>query len=185
MNLISKNKKGFTILEAIVAIAILSLAISGSFSAIRSGLFASSNAKEEIQAFYLVQEVVEIVRNRRDANRLDTLYGGVSNWLTGITLDSPIPARGQCHVGETCTFDSFNNNISACSGSWGSCPVLRQDPNTFIYGYNGAWPATKFRREMQIESISATEVSLTVRISWTHGALNREFKTKTILTDWL
>lgn len=177
-------KKGFTVLETIVAIAVVSLAIAGATAAVRTGLVGSSLAKEQSQAFYLSQEAIEIIRNMRDANVLANFNNTPTNWLSGIAT-----AGSACAPPNTCTVDAniypLQNPLSniGCSG-WNSCPYLRQDPVTFVYGYNGAWPQTRFRREIQIETVSANEVNITVQISWLHGVVARSFKTKTILTNW-
>jgi len=176
---------GFTILESIVAIMILSLSISGAFSAVQQSLSQSIIAKDEVKAFYLAQEAVEIIRNKRDTNQLPILDGGSGNWLDGISALASDP----CYFGKTCRVDATGPNdvfFYACSGSWNSCEVLRQDETTFIYSYDGNDPTTNFKREIQIESISANEITITVRITWTKGSLpSREFKVKTSLFNWI
>lgn len=173
-------KKGFTILETIIAIAVVSLVIAGATSAVRTGLVGSSIAKEQVKAFYLAQEAIEVVRNKRDGNILANFNGTPTNWLAGIAR-----VGDPCAPGNTCAVDASTYTLSnsGCSG-WNSCPYLRQDPNTYLYGYNGAWTETLFRREIQIENISADEINVTVQISWTHGATTRSFKTKTLLMNW-
>lgn len=173
---------GFTILEAIVAIFVLSLTISGVFAAVRQSLSQTIIAKEEVRAFYLAQEAIEIIRNKRDANRLSTIASGaVVNWLNGISADPSEP----CYFGKTCKVDAFTNTMSACSGSWDSCEVLRQNPTTFLHGYDGSWPTSSFKREIQIEQVNANEVTVTVRVSWNKGLLSREFRAKTLLFNWI
>lgn len=179
---------GFTILETIVAIAVVSLAISGASTAVRTGLIGSSIAKDQVKAFYLAQEAIEMLRNRRDHNILNGYNGGSNTWLTGITNQDPNPARGGCAIGLTCIVDTPNNFITSCSGSWGSCPYLLQngsvEPMAYLYGYNAGWAPTPFKREIQIESVSANEIIVTVQVSWTHGSTTRSFKTKTIIMNW-
>lgn len=180
-----KVQKGFTVLETIVSIAIVSLAIAGATSAVRTGIIGSSIAKEQVKAFYFAQEAIEIIRNIRDANALDRFNGGTNNWLTGIALSGD-----PCEQGNTCIVDPVPGNPSdpptlvVCSGGWNSCPYLRQNLNTFLYGYNAGWTQTPFRREVQIERVTDDEYSITVQVSWNHGTLNRSFKTKAILMNW-
>lgn len=178
-----KNKKGFTILESIVAIAVLSLSISGAFTAVQSNLSQSIIAKDEVKAFYLAQEAIEIIRNNRDHNQLEKVINGSSNsWLYGISSNASDP----CYFGKICRMEiSTPTTFTYCGVSWGSCPVLRQDANTFLYGYNVNWTATNFKREIQIESINSNEISVTVRVTWTKGLIPMEFKAKTILFNWI
>ena len=51
-----KTKKGFTIIESLVAISILTLAITGATSAIQAGISSYTFSKDQIIAFYLAQE---------------------------------------------------------------------------------------------------------------------------------
>ena len=51
-------KKGFTILETLIALSIVGLGIGGATLAIRSGLSASALAKEQVKAFYLDRKSV-------------------------------------------------------------------------------------------------------------------------------
>jgi prepilin-type N-terminal cleavage/methylation domain-containing protein len=182
-----KNKKGFTVLESIVAIFILSLSVSGAFSAVQQGLSQSIIAKDEVKAFYLAQEAVEIIRNKRDANQLAKINNPTVSWLAGIAENSGDP----CYFGKVCRADAYAaNSLVWCGDNFGSCPVLNQDLNQgslhpYLYGYDSSWTATNFKREIQIESINANEISITVRVSWTKGILPLEFKAKTLLFNWI
>lgn len=172
-------KKGFTVLETLIALAVIGLGIGGATLAIRGGLSASTLAKEQVRAFYLAQEAIELIKNKRDANFLNVLTGGTANWTDGITT--------VCGFDTACTIDAYTGTIALCGGS---CTALRQNPATsgvgaYVYGYNGAWTATKYTREIRFESINANEVAVVIRVSWTHGTQTRNFITKTIITNWL
>ena len=185
-----KNQKGFTVLESIVAIFILSLSVSGAFSAVQQSFSQAIIAKDEVRAFYLAQEAVEIIRNKRDVNQLNKIINGSANtWLTGIAQNSADP----CYFGKTCRMDAKSYDPANppfgfvnCGAGWGSCPNINQDPNTFLYSY-GAFPATNFKREVQIESIAGTtdEVAIVVRVSWTKGLMIQEFKIRAYLFNWI
>jgi len=182
-----KNKKGFTILESIVAIFILSLSISGAFSAVQQSLSQSIIAKDEVKASYLAQEAIEIIKNKRDSNQLDRIIDNSTNsWLFGIS-ESPADS---CFFGKTCRVDATSFNFVDCGGGWDSCPNINQDSATFLYSY-GAFPVTNFKREIQIERVqddtfgNPIEVAVIVRVSWTKGLVTREFKVKTYLFNWI
>lgn len=176
-----KNQKGFTVLESILAILILSLSISGVFTAVQQGLSQATIAKDEVKAFYLAQEAVEILRNKRDINQLERIDGSSNTWLYGISENASDP----CYFGKICKTDSTSASFAYCGASWGSCENLRQDSSTFLYGYNSNWPETNFKREIQLELVDSNEIAVTVRIFWTKGLINREFKVKTILFNWI
>lgn len=178
-----KKQNGFTILESIIAIFVLSLSISGAFSAVQQSLSQSIISKDEIKAFYLAQEAIEMIRNKRDANQLYKIANpSTSNtWLYGISQNS---ITDPCYFGKICKTDVVSNSLSYCGASWGSCSVLNQDTSSFLYSY-GAYPATRYKREIQIESVNADEIAVIVRISWTKGIISKEFKVKTHLFNWI
>jgi len=179
-----KNQKGFTVLESIVAIMILSLAISGVFAAVQRGLSQSIIAKDEVKAFYLAQEAVEIIRNKRDNNQLSKINLGTGHWLAGISENS----GDACYFGKICRADIYDFSLTRCSevnNDWDSCPNLEQSSDSYVFSYGRNWPETNFKREIQLESISANEIAVIVRISWKKGLVTKEFKVKTILFDWI
>ncbi len=184
--------KGFTILEAIVAISVVSLTIAGVFSVVRTTLNSSIHTKDEVKAFYLAREAVEIIRNKRDSNRISFLNGNNINWLSGIASQASDPCSPDNPLGNTCLVDSTGPGFTYlynCGGSWNSCEYLRQDPVNYLYAYNSSWPQTKYRREIQVECVGACgstkEIIITVSVKWARGTTNHEIKVKTLLLNWL
>jgi prepilin-type N-terminal cleavage/methylation domain-containing protein len=176
------SSRGFTILESIVAIFILSMSVSGVFSSVQQSLYQAAIAKDEVKAFYLAQEAIEIIRNKRDNNQLIKISTGAGGWLDGIT--------SSCPFGRTCTVDAaVGFPIVNCGVNWGSCTQnLKQDTtNTLRYGYNSSWFGTAFKREIQIELVrndeygNPVEIAITVEVSWNGG----KFKVKTHLFNWI
>ena len=162
------KNKGFTIIESLVAITILVLAITGATSALQTGISSYVFSKDQIVAFYLAQEGFEQVRNIRDEN-------GVKNqgWLTGLS---------DCF--SACTVDPVVSSVPVACGSPGNCPVLRQDSVTGFFGYNPAWSATIFKREIVLTNINANEVSILVTVDWSKGIVNRQFKARENILNW-
>ena len=72
--------KGFTLIELIVAMFLLTVGTLGSFSLIQKTIIFSSISSSQLQASYLAQEGIEIIRNIRDTNYLEA-----SVWDDGIT----------------------------------------------------------------------------------------------------
>jgi len=61
--LIKKNQIGFTLIELMVAVAILALAIFGIFNAFSSGWMGMANARDRTVATNYVQEILEDIKN--------------------------------------------------------------------------------------------------------------------------
>ncbi len=181
----TKQKKirgnGFTVLEAIVAIMILSLAVSGAFSSVRQSLSQSILAKDEVKAFYLAQEGVEVVRNMRDNNQIKKLVNeSTINWLAGISENNSDP----CYYGQICRVDPTSTTDRFVRCSIAGCPNLNLDTSTQIMSY-GAGNPTNFNRQISLEYINNDQVAVVVRVAWTKGIINREFRAKTLLFNWV
>lgn len=59
-------KKGYTLIEALVAISIFSVSILGLLIALSQGISDTGYAKKKVAAAYLAAEGIECVRNTRD-----------------------------------------------------------------------------------------------------------------------
>lgn len=200
-HLLQKKNKGFTLVETLVAIAILSISILGTFTAVQKGLQSSSFSKDQITAFYLVQEAMEYIRNVRDKNALVSLSavssgGSPVHWLTGLSGSGTDP----CWYGnggtaqKACVIDSPHPSpapaVFSCSSvNFTSCPVLKQDMtsggNTSgLYGYTGSWTDTRFKRGIKFTKLSGSgddEVLVTISISWTSGQITKTFQVDELL----
>ena len=165
------NKKGFSLVETLVAVSILSLVIAGTLTAVQKGIQSSLYAKNQIFAFYLAQEGMEFIKNIRDENALHSISGLSNTWLTGMAAVAGDP----CYFGKTCTIDSNLKTLATCSGGFGTCPYLRQDSATGLLGYTAGWTLTDFKREIQFQQITADEVLIIIQMSWANGGTNRSF----------
>jgi len=73
------KQSSFTLIEVVVAIFLITVGIGGSFHLVNSLMDFSSISSSRLQAAYLAQEGIELVRNIRD-----------SNWLAGDPWDQEI-----------------------------------------------------------------------------------------------
>jgi len=171
--------RGFTLLETLVAISILIVAITATFSAAQSGLASAIEARDQVVAFYLAQEAVELVRNVRDENSLQGLP-----WLTGLSAI----VSDSCYFGKSCVVDGITKSFTACTSPT-ICPNLSQDTNTSSsqygqYGYNSSWTPTAYNREIQLTQIGPDEITATVIMTWTRGPFTKVFKVKESIFNW-
>jgi len=169
------KKRGFTIIESLVAISILVVAVVGTLTAVQSSISSHIYSKDQVIAFYLAQEGFEHIRNLRDQNRLNGLH-----WLSGVAEDSDDP----CSFGNACIVDPLLvYSPTRCSGV-GNCPVLRQDNEEGYYGYHASWSPTNFKREITLTSVNENEIAITVEVSWSKGLVQREFRARENLFNW-
>lgn len=179
-----KSQEGFTLIEMLVAISILSLSILASFAAIQGGLKTYNFTEDKIIAYYLASEGIEFIRNLRDENAIKNLQAigsGAStvNWLNGIAGVGSDPC-----FGKTCILDSPLKTISSCTGSASTCPYLRRDSTSGLYGYNAAWTVTPFRRSVTVTSISAIEYRISVTVDWTTQGSSKSYTLHENIRDW-
>ena len=85
----ARKTLGFTLIEVLVAISVLSIMIGIPISIIGQHLVINAQTEESVHASLLAQEVIEYVRHRRDANFLgDTTINGttidVGTWFTHV-----------------------------------------------------------------------------------------------------
>jgi type II secretory pathway pseudopilin PulG len=177
---IQKLSGGFTLIETLVAITILIITITATFSAVQSGISTSRQSKNEIISFYLAQEAIEFVRNKRDGNILNG-----DNWLSGFGQPSD-----PCGGGRFCSVDAINNSLVACPSGNGTCPNVTQyltNPSSSQYGLysmDASWTRTIFNRQVQVTAIGADQAQVSVTVSWVEGVSPRSFKATEILANW-
>lgn len=166
--------KGFTLVETLVAVAILVVAVTGALGAAATGISSGTFSKDQTIAFYLAQEGVEQIRNMRDDNGL-----AGNAWLAGIAnLGDP------CAFGTVCTVDAFHNDLTPCPDGAGSCPLLQEDPVNGFYGYNSNWTNTIYDREITLTSLNDHEVAISVVVKWFKGGSNESFTVRDNIFDW-
>jgi prepilin-type N-terminal cleavage/methylation domain-containing protein len=182
------NKKGFTIIESLVAISILTVSILATYTAVQNSLKSSLIVKDQITAFYLAQESIEFIKNLKDENSLNDTYCistglcSTVNWLHGLSeATSDACWYGGSGVSQkTCTVDIITKTIAQCAGGSGTCTKLNQNSVTGAFSYtSGAnWSTSNFKREIQISPVSSTEVEIIVTMSWNTGGLSKTFQIK-------
>lgn len=155
-------KKGFTIVETLVAITVLMIAIAGPLVVASRGLVGASLSKNQMVASYLAQESMEAIKNIRDNN----IYNG-ANWLTnlvGCTIAAPCDASA---------IDGASQMPSIKAGCASMCPIYIENNG---YGhYDGA--ASIFSRRFYLHEPDNTnscqsiydECGATVEVEWYEG----------------
>ena len=84
-----KNGAGFTLIEVIVAIFIITVGVGGTVTLINQTISFTQITSSKLVATYLVQEGIEIVKNIRDSNFLEIHKTGTGNWTDDLDGCSP------------------------------------------------------------------------------------------------
>ena len=197
---IKKQKKGFTIIETLVAITLLTISVTGPLALAAKGLAYSNYVRDEITAFYLANEGIDAVRNLRDTY---TRTGGTTNWI-GQTKDASgnVVTSGldRCDRGEGCYFDVWDTPTNLRTSFDNSNPqssvptdytmhVLDCRENGEFYGKNfeslktNSWyqdcvdSASKYSRSVKITTLGDTanvnEIKVDSVVRWFSGGIER------------
>ena len=178
------KNKGFTLVELLIAMSILSIGILATFGAVSNNLRVSNFTQDQVTAYYLADEGVEYIHNLRDENGIKNVQaiasGGSVAWLTGIAQVFGDP----CFGGVACAADSPLNTLTTCVGGASSCPFLRIDPTSGLYGYTSTWTLTPFQRVITVQVVSATEAVVTVTVTWTTNGVSKSYSLSETLRNW-
>ena len=160
----SYNSSGFTLIEALVALVLLTVGLIPAFTLASSSLTLAGSIQNSLVATHLAQEGVEVVRAIRDADWFNTKPFGTS-------LDS-------CTAGCLVQYDS--KVLLPLSGN----PALQKDPLTGLFQYTTG-TATQYHRSVKITSISAHERMVIVTVTWNDRSGTKTFELEDHLYDWL
>ncbi len=149
----SLSQGGFTLVETIVALALIMMALVGPVSLIVRGIYSFSSSKSKITAVNLAQEGIELVRLIRENNIACDFANGPANWNWTRNPDGgSIPSQAEVDVQQsflpvTCGSASirFPRLANSCSR------VLLYNASAGTYGYQTGTPTT-FSRCIEINS---------------------------------
>ncbi len=174
-----KKTTGFTLIETLVAVSLLSVAIVAPMSLTTKSLASAYYARDQIIAFHLAQEAVETVRHVRDNNILKT----VSGTPTDILKDIP--------VGRPFIISTLDDSMNSDKCNSGTCPPLQIDPTQTFYGYGSGWTNTRFTRAVEVQAVASDaevpqEIRTSVTVSWRTGSFQtRSFTIRQNLYRWV
>ncbi len=139
-NFLKKTLGGFTLLETLVAIAIVLVAISTSFSIVPQGQIAVQRIRNQIIAWYIAQEALEIVHNKRDKGMFFE-----RDWLADEELAACIPTNPDDSV-IRCTANGLSNQLFVCAGP---CPPLKfiDEGSRRLYGNGDDFDSNPFAKD--------------------------------------
>jgi len=126
MKKLSNDKKGFTLIEVLIACSIMSLITISVMSAATKGIQLSSRSLRQVQASLLLEEGAEAVKSIRDNNwsiisnlNVDTNYylSFNTNTNTWILLDNPVEIIDGIFTRVVVFSDVYRNNNDDISQS--------------------------------------------------------------------
>lgn len=168
---------GFTLIETMVAITILTLSIVGPLITADRSIIAAETARDQLTASYLAQEGIEYVRGVRDDAFLADQTGGAWNDFLNGTVQNPIdPNLSSCRTG-ICTLGPLQlvggaYTLHFCAAGFSGC-----SPIQFGAG-------TQFTRTIQLTTINPNEERVTSTVTWVFRGSTYSVSINDHLTSW-
>jgi len=168
------NKKGFTLIESIVAISILVtgiLAVYYVFASLSNQAKASSN---KLSAIYLAQEGIEVIRNIRDSNWING-----QDWLFGIL------GIGDCSSG-------CNYEVDYRTGTSELYPITYFiDEGRFLnkdvfglYSYGSEYLDNVYKRKITLYLQDEDTLKISCTVYWFYGNESYSVQIDEVLYNW-
>jgi len=195
-----QNNRGFTIIEAMIAIFILTVSVSSMLGITAASSASARYANNEITANYLLQEAVDSIRNSRDTIAFQMTDGDDStnlewdNFLKkyGYSSNSYCFSTNGCDISienfDPTKNDSSYSDLVACNGDGGVCENLNYDDGMtkVFYNHSGHGIPSEFRRTIKMKMITVDELEITVIMEWSNGdnTIPRTQRLVSYLLNW-
>ena len=143
----NKYQNGFTLLETIVAVGLITVGLISALALISSSLFYVSSIEDRLIAANLAGEGIEVVRNIRD-----------SNWLQNPT--------DRTKLNLNLSNGDYQASYNSTSLSSYSRSTLFLDPSTGIYSHTPSTINTPYERKISITNLSSYEMQVISTVTW-------------------
>lgn len=183
-----QSSSGFTLIEAMIAVSIVALSISGPLIGASRAIVLAQISRDQLTASYLAQEGIEYVRAMRDDAYLHAYSLGGTNtssaaWTDFLTGSSAWSIT-QC-ISTPCTLDPGRamgyGATLALNAYAGNAPLYLSNG---IYTQQQLGTKTAFTRTVQASAISANEEAATSTVSWSFHNLPYSITVVDHLTPW-
>jgi len=176
-----RKEKGFTLVEVLVSLFILTVGVGGAFVAIRTLTMASNINNSRLTASYLGQEGIEIIRNIRDTNWLQSRADSSVSWDDGINEDDWEIDYQTKTLSET-NFENCEEESDCMSYNK---RFLKKDSNGFFSYSSG--DKTPFKRKVNITKKSSEDNGMVVSVTvmWKERGRSNSIEVTEIIQNWI
>lgn len=154
------NKNGFTLIETIVAVGIITVGLVSALTLITNSLFYVSSIGDRLIAANLTAEGLEVARNIRD-----------NNWLADLSWNNGL-SNGDYQA-------SYN---STTLSSYGGNPLLF-DSAIGLYNYSSG-ASTPYVRKISISNPSNYEIRVISTVTWQRRGMTYSTSAESHLFNW-
>lgn len=169
------SMRGFTLIETMIAVTILSLSIAGPLFTASRAIVAAQISRDQLTASYLAQEGIEYVRILRD-NEYLALYPPGTLTSTTAWNNFNASAISSCASPNICTLGPAQGN--------GTLPVAVCPGGTCSASFSLSTPGTPFKRTLQKVNVSSTDEKIMSSVSWSFHGVTYTVSVTDHLTPW-
>jgi type II secretory pathway pseudopilin PulG len=190
----AESGRGFTLIESLVAIAILMLSVAGPLYAADRAIVAASIARDQLTASYLAQEAIEHVRLLRDNaylsqykdNAASASSAGWGDFQSAIEGQCLMSASRVCSVDTSVAPDRYGFGPSASVYTCGStCAPLQYVDNIWApYTQSSGGATTRFTRTLQVSPVTSSDEYIVSTVTWNYRGTTYTVKITDHLTPW-
>lgn len=185
---ILKTQSGFSLVETLVAITILLIVISGPLAISSSAAKSSSFSSEQVVAFFLAQEGLELVEKARDDLLLQhyTVPSSNADPWSNFTQSSLVGRYRACHNTTGCDFTIKTSGTPVllttdCNSSATACLLsfeTRANPpvrSRYLHAaVGGTIISTPYTRVINFTLVNPNELKVVSKVTWRTGAFKQK-----------
>ena len=171
------KQSGFSLVETLVAVSLLLIIIVGPMSISAKTAKSSSFASEQVQAFFLAQEGLELVQKARDDLRLKQQKGDITDAWGDFTSNTGTYSK--CFLATGCGL-YWNSDGDALAPSKDcltatNCEIYRNNTANsralFTHDSTGNTKTVFTRKITFSNAVAGREVKVTSTVTWRTGSL--------------
>lgn len=169
------KSRAFTLVEALVALSILTVGIISGFILVTKALYNVTIIQDRLTASFLAQEGIELVRQIRDSNYKKILNNKSANWDNGLSDGAYIISVDLNPPGGVEQLKPFEDKY------------LKYDLSSRLYNYNSG-NDTVFKRKIiiiHIPSYPSNEIKVQSIMDWKSKNIPFSVTVEDHLFNWL
>ncbi len=179
------NKKGFTLIETLIALLIFATAVTAMIAITSHGITDMTSVKNKYIANYLAEEGLELVRYVRD-----DLYVKGQSFLPNFT-DTIASCANGCNADPVLLFQNQGrlNDVFIECNPLSNCAV-RFDADGYYRGNLGSTGETPFTRIITVDTDGVAsdqvehELHIKSTVTWQEGLITHMVSSEEHLFDW-